>query len=399
MSVNDFCRCCKKNLRIHGVLSKSILIFERNFKGERIYEQVLRLGLQLHKTAQKSLRICRSCHNLITRLERDVPVLNKWKDDEGDQAEEASSSQASEKRDREPTPSKTPRALKKFCSTPSTSTSTKPRRSITEVVTHYQSQTVGKVCHPEDASIVNSIKNKKWTTAAKLILKHKHLVEEIKVHILKLISNECKQICDPTNGFILWKSSPADLKAFSFSSLEADLKCFSPFFFSVLTTATNHSQTATCAAASIALRGREARLSAFAYYLNSILHYGGAKKAVFERLSKMGITTTHKNSEEKQKELALLCGDSIKMLKVQNEVFLNSEAEGNIDVGQRVVTTEDQSTRDPKGPLNTVHKSMEELPLSADEMAPSIDDSEIAMLPFSSLKEQYVGLWPKLVLQ
>ncbi|XP_076140321.1 uncharacterized protein LOC143123086 isoform X1 [Alosa pseudoharengus] len=309
-------------------------------------------------------------------------VLKKWADDEGDQPEEPSSSEASEKRDREPTPSKTPRTLKKFCPNPSTPTGTKTRRSITEVVTHFPSQTVAKVCPPEDASIVNSINKKKWATAAKLMLKHKHLVEEIKVHILELISNECKHICNPNNGFILWKSSPDDLKAFSFTSLEADLKRFSPFLFSILTTVTNHSKTATCAAASIALRGREAHLSAFAYYLCSILHYGGAKKAVFERLSKMAITTTHQNSVEKQKELALLCGGSLKMLKVQNEVFLNSEAEGNIDVGQRVDSSEDQSTSDPKEPLN-----MEELHLS-DDMATlpfnSLSDSEAAELGLSS---------------
>ena len=40
-----------------------------------------------------------------------MPVFKKWTDDEGDQAEEACSSEASEKRDLEPTPSKTPRAL------------------------------------------------------------------------------------------------------------------------------------------------------------------------------------------------------------------------------------------------------------------------------------------------
>lgn len=80
----------------------------------------------------------------------------------------------------------------------------------------------------------------------------------------------------------------------------------------------------------------------------------------------MAITTTHKNSVDKQKELALLCGGSVKMLKVQNEVFLNSEAEGNIDVGQRVDTSEDQSTSDPNGPLNTIGKSMEELHLSGE---------------------------------
>lgn len=143
-------------------------------------------------------------------------------------------------------------------------------------------------------------------------MNHKHLAEKIKVHILEQVSNECKNICNSNNGFILWKSSPDDLKAFSFASLQADLKCFSPFLFSILTTATNHSQTATCVAASIALRGREARLSAFAYYVGSILHYGGAKTTVFQSLSKMAITTTHQNSVEKQKELSLLCEEPLK---------------------------------------------------------------------------------------
>ena len=133
MSINDFCRCCKKNLRIHGQLSSTINIFEKKSKCECPYEQVLRLGLQLHNKSNKSYRMCRSCNSLITRLERDMPVFKRWTDDEGEQAEEACSSEAPEKRDRQSTPSKTPMALKKFCPNPSTPTGTKTRRSITEV--------------------------------------------------------------------------------------------------------------------------------------------------------------------------------------------------------------------------------------------------------------------------
>ena len=47
MSKNNFCRCCKKNLRIHGELTNTISIFERNSKGECTYEQVLRLGKRI----------------------------------------------------------------------------------------------------------------------------------------------------------------------------------------------------------------------------------------------------------------------------------------------------------------------------------------------------------------
>ena len=133
MTKNDFCRCCKKSLRINGELTNTNSIFEKNCQGECTYEQVLRLGLQLHKTSNKSHRICRSCKRLMTRLERDLPVFKKWTDDEGDPAEEACSSEASEKRDWEPSPATTPRALKKFCPNPSTPTGTTTPRSIAKV--------------------------------------------------------------------------------------------------------------------------------------------------------------------------------------------------------------------------------------------------------------------------
>lgn len=104
MSVNYLCRCCKKNLRIRGVLTSTNNIFERNTKGACIYEQVLCLGLDLDNNENKSYRIFyRPCLNFITRLQRDLTNFKKWKDDERDKAEEACSSEASEKRDREPT--------------------------------------------------------------------------------------------------------------------------------------------------------------------------------------------------------------------------------------------------------------------------------------------------------
>ena len=133
MTTNDFCRRCKKNLRINGELCNTSSIFDKKRTGGCTYEQVLRIGLQLHNTSNKSLRICSCCQRFITRLERDLAVFKKWTDDEGDEAEEACSSESSEKRDREPTPSKTPVALKKFCPNPSTPTGTTTPRSITEV--------------------------------------------------------------------------------------------------------------------------------------------------------------------------------------------------------------------------------------------------------------------------
>lgn len=99
-------------------------------------------------------------------------------------------------------------------------------------------------------------------------MKNADLLEEVKVGILVLIGKECKSVCNPNNNCMLWRSSPEDLKAFSFDSIEMDLQHLSPFFLFVIATA---SDPATCAAASIALRGRQPSLSAFAYYVNSVL--------------------------------------------------------------------------------------------------------------------------------
>lgn len=153
---------------------------------------------------------------------------------------------------------------------------------------------------------------------------HKELLEHLKPCILQLIQCECTLLCNPKEGFMLWRSSPGDLACFSFSALEADLHHLSPFLQCVFNTITNHSRLTTCAAAAIAIRGRPSHLSAFAHYLNSILSNGGAKKAVFKRLSKMPITTSHKCAIGKQQEIANTCATRLLQLKQQNERFLHS---------------------------------------------------------------------------
>lgn len=156
-------------------------------------------------------------------------------------------------------------------------------------------------------------------------------MEEIKVKILDIVQHECKTLCNPNQGFILWRSSPEDLKSFSFSSLKSDLNRLSPFLLSIFSTATNHSLPSTCAAAAIAVRGREPRMSAFSYYLNSILLRGGARKAVFKKLSKMAITTTHCHAVRRLKEFTHTFGEGLQLLQVQNEVLPTSGADGLTD--------------------------------------------------------------------
>ena len=131
-------------------------------------------------------------------------------------------------------------------------------------------------CQANIAGIVENITKENWRTAANLIVRHKELFGRLKENILKVIEDESKLLCNPYKGFTM---------------------------FSKITKRSPHS---TCAAAAIALRGREPRLSAFAYCVDSVLMYGGAKKDVFKRLSKLGISTSHSSALAKQKESKLL---------------------------------------------------------------------------------------------
>ncbi len=45
MAVNDFCRLCEVNLRIHGTISASKLIVDSRDKQENICSQLSKLGL------------------------------------------------------------------------------------------------------------------------------------------------------------------------------------------------------------------------------------------------------------------------------------------------------------------------------------------------------------------
>ncbi len=61
MAVNDLCRLCDVNLRIHGTISASKLIFDSRDKLENICSQLSKLGLVLLNTALRSFRVCRKC--------------------------------------------------------------------------------------------------------------------------------------------------------------------------------------------------------------------------------------------------------------------------------------------------------------------------------------------------
>ncbi|XP_062394292.1 uncharacterized protein LOC134082533 isoform X2 [Sardina pilchardus] len=118
MAVNESCRLCERNLRVGGVLTNCKLIFDKKEQDD-IASQLSKLGLIIENTPLRSYRVCRKCYTTISRLLRDNEVLLRWKEKETAVAAETCLEQdvtafgSTDKRDRETTPPKTPRAVKK----------------------------------------------------------------------------------------------------------------------------------------------------------------------------------------------------------------------------------------------------------------------------------------------
>ena len=185
-------------------------------------------------------------------------------------------------------------------------------------------------------------------------MQHNALMDDLKPLILDVIDGECRRLCHEKN-FVLRRSSPEDLKNFSLDALGKDLERMAPFMFAIFSTITRQKLSHACAATAIALRGRENRLSAFSYYVNSVLQYGGAKKAAFERLCKMGITTCHSKAVLKQHEMAKLCGEALYQLKVEAEMYLTQKGSTGEPTGGGLasaqVSTSPASTGAPTVPV------------------------------------------------
>eukprot|EP00058_Branchiostoma_floridae_P021960 XP_002607450.1 hypothetical protein BRAFLDRAFT_69876 [Branchiostoma floridae] len=114
-----------------------------------------------------------------------------------------------------------------------------------------------------------------------------------------------------SSNSILYKSTPHHLQQFSLQSLQK----LAPFALSVLDTITENTTHHSTASAAVALRGRNSKLSAFAYFINCVLQAGGAKTAVYRRLSKMGLISTQSNGWLKQEEIAKSCEEGFFALK------------------------------------------------------------------------------------
>lgn len=118
MEVDNFCRFCKKRLRVGGVLSHCTQIFDKLKKPLSIAERFQQVRLVLTKTPGKSNRVCMPCVTVLSRLEKDLPVYWQWIESEKvEEAVAVVTLTTSDKRQRD-TPSDTPRVLNKFCPSP-----------------------------------------------------------------------------------------------------------------------------------------------------------------------------------------------------------------------------------------------------------------------------------------
>lgn len=140
MTLQDCCRFCQENLRIKGTLTGTKKVFESDkaHNEKTVAERLQELGLSLRRDDSRSGRVCRTCLRLIDRLERDLPAFRRWQEEEREKSAEAATSSDDVQepcqtfeatRDREPTPSKTPRAIKKQRPAPQTPTKT-PTRNL-----------------------------------------------------------------------------------------------------------------------------------------------------------------------------------------------------------------------------------------------------------------------------
>ncbi|XP_033472946.1 uncharacterized protein LOC117251077 [Epinephelus lanceolatus] len=304
--IEKTCRLCKVNLVVKGVITHSKLLYRCSQANERLLTERFRdVGVVLPcRPGVYSGRICMKCFRLLARVEESQNILKKWQSEHNVVDKEEEEGQSTEKRDRD-TPTETPRK-KKLCLPAS-------RVSTTEVYINYPSKVNPERyrCDADISGVINNLAKGNFTTAARLMVQHESLIDALKPAMETVIDKECQRLCHQREGFMLWKSSPEELRNFSLHNLRKDLERIAPFMFSLICTISGMQHNHACAAAAIALRGRENHLSAFSYYINSVLQYGGAKKAVFEQLCKMGITTTHARAVLKQHAMSTLCGEEL----------------------------------------------------------------------------------------
>nr|XP_046171000.1 uncharacterized protein LOC124005625 [Oncorhynchus gorbuscha]XP_046171001.1 uncharacterized protein LOC124005625 [Oncorhynchus gorbuscha] len=353
-SVQNTCRLCGQNLLIKGTLQATRRIFDKPkaSKDKKLCDRFLATGLVLTEApGVKSGRICAKCYRLFLRIEESVSILKKWQSEH-----QTPGTSKKRKREREPSPSEKDRAAKKTSERePSPSETDKgakkkcppykkvpPRSSLVEVVITYPNQLDPKLkkrvekVSSEFSGMVENLAKGKLATFVKLALTNETMCQEIRKQMTQKIEAEVKAYARPLNYMtsaepcILSSTSLENMKYFSYEALDNELSRKTPWLYTAINTATGGSTIHNCVAASVALRGRNPRLSALAYVINSTLTQGGVKH-IFKRLSKMGITTTHSNVLNKQKEMkAAGYNINIKCWREDCELFFQHSVRGEV---------------------------------------------------------------------
>ncbi|XP_066263234.1 uncharacterized protein [Branchiostoma lanceolatum] len=356
--LHDFCRLCDFNQKIKGTLQHVKHVFRSTIPQSWVKKEpdkpppppipivdVLRyIGLDVsEQDDSKSHRICEACCRKVARVRGSVGDLNKWKANEG-RKDVSRSPVATRKRSRE-TPSKTPRDNKKRATKTPTKTATPPvaakpdkgkkmirlpdRKSDTKLSITYQSNPDKErihTCKQDVAGIAENLAKGKFATCAKMIMAHPTLRLKIWDQLVQQVQTvKTSLLATSPSPSILRKTTPSDLHNFSYAAMEAELKERTPLLHMVLSNISNDSQIHTCVAASIAIRGKEARMSALAYVTDAILQYGGTKKSALEMLAKMDISTNHNNAVGKQHEMSLNHDKTVKEWKRDIEAYYNRD--------------------------------------------------------------------------
>lgn len=190
-----------------------------------------------------------------------------------------------------------------------------------------------KVISSEFSGMIENLAMGNVVTLANFAMTNENISQEIRKQIVNKIQAEDKAYASLPNVFepcILSSTSLENMKCFSYKALDDELSKKTPWLYTTINTATGGSTIHNCVAASVALRGRNPRLSALAYVINSTLTQGGVKP-IFKRLSKMGITTTHSNVLNKQKEMkAAGYNINIKCWREDCELFFQHSGSGEV---------------------------------------------------------------------
>eukprot|EP00063_Salmo_salar_P096155 XP_014070990.1 PREDICTED: uncharacterized protein LOC106613362 isoform X2 [Salmo salar] len=190
-----------------------------------------------------------------------------------------------------------------------------------------------KVISSEFSGMIENLAMGNVVTLANFAMTNENISQEIRKQIVNKIQAEDKAYASLPNVFepcILSSTSLENMKCFSYKALDDELSKKTPWLYTTINTATGGSTIHNCVAASVALRGRNPRLSALAYVINSTLTQGGVKP-IFKRLSKMGIVTSYQCASSKQNEMkAAGYNINIKCWREDCELFFQHSVNGEV---------------------------------------------------------------------